>query len=379
MMQHLNDQQIADYRVRRLAPAEVLQIDHHLSYCAECSERVAAAADLSAALRKAPHAEHLTYEELEAYVDGTASGSQVQTVREHIKTCRGCLDELRDLEAFKDELGGKPIASREQEGSWLQKRKAASWFPPSRMSWALAAAALVILAVALERRFMSSPVAPTHGSGGLSSLEQTIAVLPKEDQGAVLDAISQQRFSTPDVLKELRSPEQTLLGESAAPRFGVIAPVGEVVMDTRPTFRWQGLAGATGYSVAIFDTNLNPVQSSPRLQTTEWTPREMLQRGQVYQWQVTATLPGGKSVNSPSPPSPEAKFQVLGQQKADEIERLRAAHRESHLVLGILYMQAGMLEASEGELGRILVSDPDYGLAQQLLKSIQDVRRTQLK
>jgi hypothetical protein len=244
------------------------------------------------------------------------------------------------------------------------------------MTWALAAAALLVLAVVLERSFVSSPNAPGYGGSGTRSLEQTIAMLPREDQSAVLGAVSQQRLTTPDVVKALRGSKQTLLGESAALRFEVIAPVGEVVMDTRPTFRWQALSGTAGYSVAIFDANLKPVQSSALLRTTEWTPTEMLKRGQVYQWQVTATLPGGKSMNSPSPPSPEARFRVLGQEKADAFERFRLAHPESHLVLGILYAQAGVLEESERELAAIPQGNPDYDLGQRLLSRVQEMRHS---
>jgi Tfp pilus assembly protein PilF len=94
-------------------------------------------------------------------------------------------------------------------------------------------------------------------------------------------------------------------------------------------------------------------------------------------WQVTASLSDGKSVSSPSPPSPEAKFRVLDQKKADELSHFQAAHSESHLALGILYAQAGILEQGEHELTQVKESDPDYRLAQNLLKSIEEIRHPQ--
>ncbi len=77
------------------------------------------------------------------------------------------------------------------------------------------------------------------------------------------------------------------------------------------------------------------------------------------------------------------KFRVLDQKNADEFVRLQtlehalsSAHSESHLVHGILYAQAGLLEMGEKEVMLIPESDPNYGLAQKLLKSIQEIRNS---
>lgn len=173
---------------------------------------------------------------------------------------------------------------------------------------------------------------------------------------------------------QLQARPQTLVGESRhGPRFEVIAPLGEVVPDTRPTFRWKSLADATDYTVAIFDARLNPVQSSPRLQDTEWTPNRPLKRGQLYEWQVTVTRSHGNSVNSPSPPSAEAKFQILDQEKLDELMQFQKAHPGFPMVLGI----AGLPEKGQYELQQVSQNDPDYSLAQILLRSIEEIRNAQ--
>ena len=304
-----------------------------------------------------------------------------------------CSDELRDLESFKNELEGEALKDRERKLRW-SARFLAPWFGQneplptsnvgratsgSRRTWALAAAAavgLVVLVIALERRFASSPVLPpAQLAGNSNSLSQTIAMLPTEDKAALLEAIAKQTIKNPNAITELQGRAETLLGQSqSAERFDVVAPVGEVVMDTRPVFRWQALAGATKYSVAIFDANLNPVQSSPPLQTTQWTPEGTLKRGELYEWQVRAMLPRNKFVTSPSPPSPEARFRILDQEKADTFARFHAAHPQSHLVLGIWCANEGMLDAAESELALIQAGDPDYGLAQRLLKSVQEIR-----
>jgi hypothetical protein len=155
----------------------------------------------------------------------------------------------------------------------------------------------------------------------------------------------------------------------------VLAPVAEVVSETRPNFRWQPLPGATGYSVAIFDAGLNAVQISSTLHATQWQPVQPLQRGHFYQWQVTATMKDGTTVISPRPPSAEAKIQILEQAAADELERFRQAHPDAHLLLGILYAREGMLTEGETELAQVPSDDPRHDTAQILLESIRRAGR----
>jgi len=83
---------------------------------------------------------------------------------------------------------------------------------------------------------------------------------------------------------------------------------------------------------------------------------------------------GGGSVSAPTPPSPEAKFTILDQRKVNEIALFQQNHRESHVVLGILYGQAGLLEKGEYELEQVPKGDPNYEIAQNLLESIKDIR-----
>ena len=395
MMPHLTDKQVTQFRERLLSPAELLQVGDHIAQCPQCRGRVADEVDLRASLQKrASPAEHLTYEQIETYLDGKASSTQMEAVQTHVKTCQLCLDEIKDLESFKNEMAAtEPASSREQNAPWLQ-RLSLQWYRkveqpapqkksflliPSRTTLALAAAAavLVLFAIGFKRmRFVPSPAEPSTQVASADRIGKEIAGLPAKEKASILEAVSQERVKTTAALAELRGPRQTLLGEApAAQAFHLISPVGEVVMDARPVFLWDALAGASGYSVAIFDANLNAVETSPLLKQTQWKPELMLKRGQVYQWQVTAMLAGGKSVHAPAPPNPEAKFLVLEQEKAGALARFQAEHPQAHLVLGILDAQSGMLAEGMLELEKIPASDADYALAQKLLKSIQEIRQ----
>jgi hypothetical protein len=404
MRHHLSEEQIASFRGKRIPPAQLPEIDNHLSKCAVCRSRIASPAELrealqrertvdsSSVLHRAPaRGEHLAYEQLEAYVDGRSSRAERALVRKHVEFCVSCADELRDLDAYKTELVGSTGArGRELKAWWATLLP--TWVSPSRVALALAASAVIALGVLLERtRLYSPPLVPsahnpkpapvgegpngpeTHIAGSEADI-RAINTLLAEQKRAVLEAISQQKINAPKVLAELQGQQQTLLGESQGPRFEVLAPLGEVALSVRPHFRWQPVTGARSYSVAIFDEKLNPVESSGSLPATEWTPDKPLKRGQLYQWQVTAKLGGGKSVNAPSPPGPEAKFRVLDQKNADEIAHFQEANPESHIALGIVFAQAGLLGPGEDELELLPKTDPNYRLAQNLLKSIREIR-----
>lgn len=392
MASHLSEKQIAHYKGRRLAPEELLSVDDHISQCADCRHRIASPADLQTVLQNKlaadaaylrPKTEHLSYEQMEAYVDGKISKADLASLRVHLQFCKTCSEELRDLNTFKAEL----TSSNELgiQASWA--RFVARWFRVPRVAFALGACAIVALAISVEtwrkgspNRGPSTETANIHPAGNGQLANSSVAgikELAPDEQAAIAEAVSSERIKFPEALQELKpagAPEVLLGKAEETLRFKVLTPISEVVVNDRPVFRWQPLAGARSYSVAIFDVKLNEVQSSPALHETQWTPDRPLNRGQAYLWQVTAQLSEGKSVTAPSPPNPEARFQVLDQLKVDEIAHFKQNHQESHVVLGILYGQAGLLEKGEYELEQVPKGDPDYQLAQNLLKSIKEIR-----
>lgn len=388
---HLSTEQVKRYRERRIPPEELLGVDDHVFQCAECRERLASANELRAALQgadtsplpgqprqlsSAPVEAHLAYEQLEAYVDGRMPRADRAAADAHLEFCRTCSNDVRDLNSFKAEWDGP---SRQQKEGWWATF-VALWLTPRRVTLALATAVVIVMAVAVERWKSGSPhgvssVGTANSNPSANGTLSAINALAPEDQSAVLKAVSQQKINSPGVLAGLRgSREKLLSGSTEGSRFELSEPVGVVLTEVRPAFRWQPLPGATSYSVSIFDPKLNLVQSSPAVAATQWKADQPLQRGQIYLWQVTAKLSNGQSVNSPKPPSPEARFLVLDQRRSDELLQFQAAHPEAHLALGILYAEAGLLEQGEHELEQLPKSDPYYDLAQKLLKSIQEIR-----
>ena len=408
MQDHLNREQIARYCNRQSAPEELGLLDEHIAECADCRERLFSAARLREALQRVPSGDlsssgqkltaasqqtaqgHLTYEQLEAFVDEKSSPSEMHLVRLHVAACRQCDGELHDLRTFKSELSHTLTVAEKSTKRWWAGRLA-SMFTPRPIFVAALSAAVVLLAVMGINKLRSphqlntletaNSYSTNSSSSALQQLQETVSVpatvlaLTAEEQTQVLQAWAQLKTTVPTSLSEVQGTRQTLLGKpNLAPTLEVVQPVGEVVWEERPVFRWKPMSHAVNYSVAIFDANLNPVQKSGKLQDAEWEPSRELTRGQVYQWQVTAHLQDGSSLSAPAPPQPEARFRVLDRDKEAELLRFASAHPDAHLALGILDGQAGLLSTAEQQFRRISRTDADYQQAQGLLKRIQEIR-----
>jgi hypothetical protein len=145
-------------------------------------------------------------------------------------------------------------------------------------------------------------------------------------------------------------------------------------MTTRPTFRWSRLEGTSAYVVEVYDDKFNLVVASPQLTNNSWSVPRSVARGKVYSWQVKA-IKEGQEITSPRPPAPQAKFRILDQAKANELMKARRAYPSSHLALGLLYAEAGLLDEAERELRLLQRANPGSEIARSLLSQIQALRR----
>jgi hypothetical protein len=83
----------------------------------------------------------------------------------------------------------------------------------------------------------------------------------------------------------------------------------------------------------------------------------------------------GEEIRMPAPSAPDAKFKVLEQSQAEALERAKQAYGHSHLLLGILYAQAGLLDNAEQEFQALSEANPRSRVAQTLLHSVKALRR----
>lgn len=320
---HLTDEQIARYRGRTLAPADLLDADDHLVGCDSCRDRLVRTYDLSgeAARLRVSLAAHLDYEATVACAEGRGTPEDL----EHVAECDLCAGEVADLRAFRGELQ-KPRAVVEMPA-------AQPWRTRISKKW-LAAAAVV--AIAAEMGFWNR-LNHRSSPAQVAAVERATAIPP---------------FERAPVLDQLISRPGALLGTaSAGAQFELIGPMATAVTTDRPVFRWKALGTHATYVVSVFDDNFQKVVESPATTATAWQPDRPLPRGVVLNWQVTARL-AGKTVHAPMPPAPEARLEVASERDATEIEAARRANPADHLRIASLLAKTGALDEAEAELGQ---------------------------
>jgi len=296
---------------------------------------------------------HLSYTEMEGYVDGMASVALRDTVENHILTCPECAAELRGLAAEH---------RKTHDFRWRWSRGLGRL---AAVSLAVAAVSLLVIVFVTRSDRDSVPVSEAGVIEPYASL--------------IRDARQSRTVWQPSVTEALVQPPEVLLGVGKnSTSFSPLHPLGEIVESVQPTFQWSALPGAKQYVVEVYDASLRLTDRSPALQSTNWTPGLPLPRGAVYSWQITALGPKGK-LTVPAPPAPEARFQVLDSTQADELAAVRQANPDNHLLLGLVYAKLGLRGPARIELERFQRADSDSALAKALIESLQNPAPTTLK
>ena len=426
MSEHLTQEQGEGYRQQKLSATELLSVSDHLGACESCRRQVASAVGggdpAFFALRAevfgdSPDAgslmrEHPTLDQTAGYVDGMLSGEELQVVTDHLTSCEHCSVVVDDLHAFKSQIVTdlnheyRPAPVSDPKRGWRQ-RVVASLPSLFQRSPALAfgtAMVLLLLTVSgwLIWRTIPQPekkqeaivtpppppapnpsidnpapavIAQLTDGGAAISLDQQGKLsgadhLPPAYQRMVKDAFSNPRLEKSPLLVGMARPSSSLMsGDKQADTFSVIDPVGIVLLSARPTFRWTRLEGATGYVVEIYDSRFNLVAASPQLTGNSWESQP-LKRGGVYGWQVKA-IKGGQEFKSPSPPAPQAKFRILDTGKAHELVQARRRYGSSHLLLGLLYARAGLVDEAQQEFRALQKANPDSTIGRRLLENVR--------
>ena len=207
--------------------------------------------------------------------------------------------------------------------------------------------------------------------GEITGLES----LPPAYEQSVKKALTTAQLETPTDLAEFVGGSGSLVrGASEGVAFALVSPVGTAVQSDHPTFRWQKLDGASGYIVTIFDASFHRVANSELLAQAEWRMPTVLERGKTYSWQVTA-IKGNEKINSPTTPAPEAKFKVLEAASFAALQSAQQTYPNSHLVLGVLYARAGLLDDAERELQALVQANPKSAIARNLRRRIKVLRQ----
>jgi len=209
--------------------------------------------------------------------------------------------------------------------------------------------------------------------GRSSALE----ALPQGVSDSVAETIRTGRIDLTTEVAELAGQTGVLAGpvdESGGLR--VLEPIGTAVRDRRPRFRWSGVPDVSGYTVNVMEETSGALVLSQQLpaDATEWQPSEPLPAGEVYQWEVQALRDGAVIANSPKPPEPEARFQILSEAKVAELEEAERASKGSHLVMGVANARAGLLDDAMREFRILREQNPDSDILRQLVEQLEAQR-----
>lgn len=358
MPEHLTDEQLSRHHDRTLTPVELLELDGHISACAACRDLLYSDHGASAKIKalRTDLSEHLDYAEIVGCSEGNGKPLQLN----HIRQCADCQAEVQDLSRFRTELVETPRKPAEEPKKALVLRY--------RIPLGIAAAVLAIAgATTFALRQPTRVGAPPQAAA--TPQQHADPALPAAERQMLELALSTGFLERAPVLDKLIArPGALPSGLRPRPPIVLLAPVGTAVLTDRPVLRWTPTAEATSYAVAIFDEKLQKVAESPTLTVTDWRPDAPLPRGVVLNWQVTARTPKG-AIHAPTPPTPEARFQVVPPEFVQRIETFRRDFPGNPLLLAVLFARAGALDDAE-----VALRSMDANASQSYLEGLRRVR-----
>jgi hypothetical protein len=162
---------------------------------------------------------------------------------------------------------------------------------------------------------------------------------------------------------ETPEPPEAIVNLAVASGSNVLRPVSEAVEETQPVLYWSAAFGEPPYAVSITDERGQVIARAQGIQNTSWMVLTPLRRGGEYTWQVSVTGV-----------SEQASFRVLDDGQATLWSAMQTAHKDSHLVIGLVAEQLGLLGIAEREYAALTKAFPDSNTAALLLNNISQLR-----
>lgn len=425
MNDHLAHEILVGFAERTLAPEELLTASDHFAGCAACRQELSVLSAQSAkvssmidSFRSEAFPDHVEFNTVTAYVDGTLDEVAAEIVGIHLEDCPGCADEVQELRQLSAGSQATPIRAAVIDHIPSFADQVRAFFGAGALRFAVPLVVLISIAaivVFLTRSLTEdrthiaanteqpnvntdvvAPIVPanTDNTAPPATMpERAATTLSDGDReirfgadGKLIEpfageydqrieaAIRTGSLTVADEARRLRAGPGVLMGPNAGTSgLRVRSPIGKVVATANPEFRWSQVDGAESYSVEIYDSNYNKVASSTALKGGSWRVNPSLVPGREYSWQVTAVR-NGETLRAPVRPAPDAKFYVLSREKLNEIARARNRHGNSHLVLGLVYAEAGLIDDAERELNALARKNPDSAAVKRLLEKVRAAR-----
>jgi hypothetical protein len=195
------------------------------------------------------------------------------------------------------------------------------------------------------------------------------AVAPKGDPNLGIDfselnSLPEDFSGDASTILEREGPEMpepiSELGEASG--FGLIYPVTESTDTPQPTLTWMLFAPGP-FKITIKDKIGQVVASAQNIPRTIFVSPK-LNPGATYTWEVTAANGERES----------AQFIVLTAEQTASWQRVRSKFSQSHLALGLVAEQLGMLTVAEREYQELARQFPKAEAPARLLENVQALR-----
>jgi len=180
-----------------------------------------------------------------------------------------------------------------------------------------------------------------------------LQTLPQDVALSVQSILVSQEPQMPTPLMDL--PE--------ASGFGLVYPVTEAVETVRPALGWTMYAPPP-YSVSLSNAANQVIAKIDGLPILNWLVPQPLERGMTYSWQVTA---GNGDVET-------ASFVIMDEESVALWADIRRQYKDSHLVLGLVAEDLGMLTVAEREYQELIKAFPRAEAPGRLLVNVQALR-----
>ncbi len=366
MPEHLNPDQLKGYRDRTLALGELVAVDAHLGGCEPCRTALAglAAGKPSASVISGidqARFRHLSYEQMDDWVEDRLESADRELVMAHIGLCPPCARQLIAYQEYAPVMAA-PI----QTGVYLAQpvqAKQSFWSFLKQPQYALGAAALIAFVIITPLTRHSAP--PEQTGATIAPLNTAVdSTIPSQGSPMIDQALNATELDTlPDSLRagakevvEGTSRPAALKGLNGSADEALEYPRSEVVEETQPVLRWKAFGDT--YDVSLSDSR-GLISRRGGVKDTSWTPTSPLIRDHVYSWEVESA--GAKH---------KGTFRVLGENQHRELERVRAEHGSSHLVMGAVCAELGLLTPAKQEFEAM---SKDSKMAQQAAKLLSHI------
>ena len=302
---------------------------------------------------------HLSSLELERIRRGAASAEETESVGRHVAECPECAA-----------LAGLGLSIGESVAAFQAAFAAEDERPPRRVfrGWKAVAPLAAAAAIAgIVFFFPRSPETPQPAPHHLQPPPHvTIAVARNAEWDALLAETRRSGvLPFPAEIRELAATD-SFRGDSRKSASEQVWPAATAVDEQQPELRWPLPRGAK--SIVTITLHGEEIERSGELTAARWRVPVALPRGEMVRWQVRIEK-GEQSFVLPAPPAPPAIFRVLSAREHEELLRARSEAGGDHLLLGLLYARAGLVDDARREL-ETHARETQEPLAERLLRQL---------